>query len=78
MLQDGKDKIRESLRIDTTTAAIGRRWHPGPLDLEEGEAAGKCGQPEEEEMESPHRLRLGLIDISVISSCGLKLNMNDF
>jgi len=33
--QDGKDKVRESLHIDTTTPAIGRRRHPGPLDLEE-------------------------------------------
>ena len=37
--QDGRDNVREDLRIDTTTPAIGRRRHPGPLDLEE---AKKC------------------------------------
>jgi translation initiation factor 4G len=33
--QDGREKVRESLRIDTNAPAIGRRRHPGPLDLEE-------------------------------------------
>lgn len=42
--QDGKDKVRESLRIDTTTPAIGRRRHPGPLDLEEAKKSNIAGQ----------------------------------
>jgi translation initiation factor 4G len=41
--QDGKDKVRESLRIDTTTPAIGRRRHPGPLDLEEAKKSTIAG-----------------------------------
>ena len=41
--QDGRDKVRESLRIDTTTPAIGRRRHPGPLDLEEAKKSNIAG-----------------------------------
>jgi translation initiation factor 4G len=41
--QDGKDKVRESLRIDTTTPAIGRRRHPGLLDLEEAKKSSIAG-----------------------------------
>ena len=41
--QDGKEKVRETLRIDTTTPAIGRRRHPGPLDLEEAKKSNIAG-----------------------------------
>jgi hypothetical protein len=40
--QDGREKIRENLRIDTNPA-IGRRRHPGPLDLEEAKKSSIAG-----------------------------------
>jgi translation initiation factor 4G len=41
--QDGRDKVRESLCIDTNAPAIGRRRHPGPLDLEEAKKSNIAG-----------------------------------
>jgi len=41
--QDGRDKVRETLRINTTTPAIGRLQHPGPLDLEEAKKSNITG-----------------------------------
>jgi hypothetical protein len=40
--QDGREKIRENLHIDTNPA-IGRRRHPGPLDLEEAKKSSIAG-----------------------------------
>jgi len=40
-----RDQVREGLRIDTTTPAIGRRRHPGPLDLEEAKNSNIAAPP---------------------------------
>ena len=40
--QECRDKVRETLHIDTTTPAMGRR-HPGPLDLEEAKKSNIAG-----------------------------------
>ena len=41
--QDGREKVRESLRIDTNAPAIGRQRHPGPLDLDEAKKSHIAG-----------------------------------